>query len=369
MSTFSLDEDQRQIRDSMQRFAADEMRSIARDCDEDAGIPDEFLEKSWGLGLAANIIPEKYGGYEFGRSVLDNVIMAEELAYGDLSLALAIMAPNLFVLPIMEMGTEAQKEKYLPDFCGDKYRVGTLAIMEHSITFDVSAIKTGAERSQYHYVLNGEKCLVPMADRADHFLVIALTNGGADNKGIDAFIVDKSMEGVSVGEKEKNMGLNALNTNTITLKDCKIPLENRLGGEKGLDYTRLIACSRIGLAATAIGLASAVKDYCIDYAKERMAFGHPIATRQAIAFMLADMAIETDGARLLNWKAAWAADKGDDLLRLAYLSKTYASEQAFKIADYGVSILGGHGLIREYPIEMWFRDARAFAMLEGMAIA
>ena len=369
MSTFSLDEDQRQIKDSMQRFAADEMSPIARDCAEDASIPDEFLEKSWELGLTANIIPEKYGGYEFGRSVLNNVIMAEELAYGDLSLALAIMAPNLFVLPIMEMGTKAQKEKYLPDFCGDKYKVGTLAIIEHSVAFDVSDIKTGAKRSQDHYVLNGEKCVVPMADKADHFLVVASTSQDDGSSGIDAFIVDKSMKGISIDEREKHMGLNALGLYTVKLKECEVPLDNRLGGENGHDYTRLVACSRIGLAAAAIGVGRAIKDYCIKYAKERVAFGQPIATRQAIAFMLADMAIETECARLLNWKAAWAADKGDNLLRLAYLSKTYASDKAFRIADCGVSILGGHGLIREYPIEMWFRDARAFSMLEGMAIA
>ncbi|MCD6569786.1 MAG: acyl-CoA dehydrogenase family protein [Deltaproteobacteria bacterium] len=369
MSTFSLDEDQRQIRDSMQRFAAEEMRPIARDCDEDAGIPDEFLEKSWELGLTANIIPEKYGGYEFGRSVLNNAIMAEELAYGDLSLSLAVMVPNLFVLPVMEMGTDLQKEKYLPGFCGDKYKVGTLAIIEHFILFDALDIKTTAERNQDHYVLNGEKCLVPMADKADHFLVVASTSKSSNNEGIDAFIVEKSIEGLTIGEKEKNMGLNALPTNTIIFKDCKIPLENRLGGEQGIDYINLISWCRIGLAATAIGLAGATKDYCIDYAKERIAFGHPIATRQAIAFMLAEMAIEIDSARLLNWKAAWTADKRDNLLRLAYLSKTYASEQAFKVADYGVSILGGHGVIREHPVEMWFRNARAFSMLEGMAIA
>jgi alkylation response protein AidB-like acyl-CoA dehydrogenase len=365
MSTFSLDEDQRQIKESMQRFAIDEIRPIARDCDEEAKIPDDFLEKSWGLGLAANIIPEQYGGYGFNRSVLNNAIMAEELAYGDLSLTLAAMVPNLFVLPVMEMGTDSQKEKYLPSFCGEKYKAGSLAVMEPGITFDAFDIKTKAAKAGDSYVINGEKTLVPMADRADSLLVIA----SLEKNGPQAFIVDKGTKGLDVARREKNMGLNALTLNSVKLSDCKIPAENRLGGEAGIDYKRLVGCSRVCLSATAVGLASAVKDYCINYAKERVAFGKPIATRQTIAFMLADMAIEVECSRLLNWKAAWSADKNSDLLRMSTLSKTYVSEQAFKISDYGISILGGHGLIREHMVELWFRNARAFAMLEGLAMA
>jgi len=366
MSTFSLDEDQRQIQDSMRRFALDKIRPIARDCEEKAQIPDEFLASSWNLGLTANIIPEKYGGYASARSVLNNAIIAEELAYGDLSLAAAVMAPYLFVLPVLEMGSDAQKEKHLPSFCGNSYNAGTLAVMEHDIGFNTANIKTTALRKGNKYVLNGRKCLVPLANRAQNFIVVASTVSGGGPEGVEAFIVDKSLKGVAIGEKEKNMGINALDTFSIDFQDCQVGMECRL---ECLDYTRLIACSRIALAAAAVGVASASKDYCINYAKERVAFGQPIATRQAIAFMLADMAIEIDGCRLLNWKAAWTADQKDNPLRLAYISKLYASEQAFKISDYGISILGGHGLIREHPVEMWFRNARAFAMLEGMIMA
>jgi len=368
MSTFSLDEDQRQIKDAMGKFAAEEMRPIARDCDEELNIPDDFLDKSWELGIVTNVIPEKYGGYEFGRSVLNNTILTEELAYGDLSLAMAALAPNLFVLPVMEMGTDEQKERFLPEFCGLSAKVGSLAILEYSIAFDVSEIKTRATRSGNQYILNGQKCLVPMADKAEEFLVVARASGAAAGTGIDAFIVEKTMPGIEVSEKEKHMGLNALSTHTLIFEDCKVSADNRLGGEGGFDYNRLVGCCRIALAAAAVGLAGAVKDYCVDYARERIAFGQPIATRQSIAFMLADMAIEIDGARLLNYKAAWNADQNYDLVRIAYLSKKYASKWAFTIADNGVSILGGHGLIREHPVEMWFRNARAFSMLEGMII-
>lgn len=369
MSTFSLDEDQRQIKDAMSKFAAEEMRPIARDCDEEFNIPDDFLEKSWELGIVTNVIPEKYGGYGFGRSVLNNAILTEELAYGDLSLAIAALGPDLFVLPVMEMGTDEQKERFLPEFCGHSPKAGSLALMEYSIAFDVNEIKTRVTRSGNHYLLNGRKCLVPMADKAERFLVVAGASGAAACTDIDAFIVEKTMPGIEVSGKEKNMGLNALSTHTLTFKDCKVSVENRLGGERGFDYNRLVGCCRIALAAAAVGLAGAVKDYCIEYARERIAFGQPIATRQSIAFMLADMAIEIDGARLLNYKAAWNADQNNDLVRIACLSKTYASQWAFTIADYGVSILGGHGLIREHPVEMWFRNARAFSMLEGMIVA
>ncbi|HEY9161787.1 MAG TPA: acyl-CoA dehydrogenase family protein [Desulfomonilia bacterium] len=363
MSTFSLDEDQRQIQESMRRFAADRIRPIARDCEEKAQIPDEFLAGSWDLGLAASFIPERYGGYASARSVLNNSIIAEELAYGDMSLACAVMAPFLFVLPVLEMGSDAQKEKYLPPFCGSSYTTGTLAVMEHAIGFNVANIRTTAVRKGNQYVLNGKKCLVPLADRAQNFIVIASVVSGGGSEGVEAFIIDKSLNGVTIGEKEKNMGMNALDTFSIDFQDCRVGVENRL---ENLNYTRLIACSRIALSAAAVGVASASKDYCIDYAKERIAFGMPIASRQAIAFMLADMAIEIDGCRLLNFKAAWTADQKDNAMRLACMSKMYASEQAFKIADYGVSILGGHGLIREHPVELWFRNARAFSMLEGM---
>lgn len=366
MSTFSMDEDQRQIQESMRRFAADKMRPIARDCDEKAAIPDEFLTSSWALGLAPNMIPEQFGGYASAHSVLNNAIMAEELAYGDLSLAAAVMAPYLCVLPILEMGSDAQKAKYLPPFCGDTYTAGSLAIMEHAVGFTVGNLKTTARRKGATYVINGRKCLVPLANTAPYFIVAATTAVGGGPGAVEAFVVEKSLPGVSVGEKEKHMGLNALDTFTVNFEDCAVGAEHRL---VGLDFDRLVACSRIALASAAVGVAAASRDYCINYAKERVAFGQPIATRQAIAFMLADMAIEIDGTRLLNWKAAWTADQGDNPLRLAYLAKLYAAEQSFKVADYGISILGGHGLIREHPVEMWFRNARAFSMLEGLLMA
>lgn len=364
MATFSLDEDQRQIQETMGRFAAGVMRPMARDCDERRAIPADFLAAVWELGITTGVIPEEYGGYGGARSVLNNVIMTEELAWGDLSLALAALTPNSFVLPLVEMGTEEQKQRLLPLFCGPDFTVGTLALMEQRVDFHATDIRTTAHREgPDEYVLNGEKCLVPFADDARYLLVIA-----AGDEGREAFIVERDAPGLTIASRERLMGLGGLPLYRVQLEECIVPEENRLGGEEGVDYERLVSLCRVGLSAAAAGVSRAVQEYCVEYAKERQAFGAPLVSRQAIAFMIADMAIETDGSRLLGWKAAWSADQEGSCARLASLAKAYSAEQAFRIADAGVSILGGHGLIREHPVELWFRNTRAFAMLEGMAM-
>ena len=363
MSTFCLDEDQRQIQESMHRFAVDVMRPIARDCDEEASLPEDFLARAWDLGIGASSVPECFGGYATPRSALNNAIMTEELAYGDLGLAWAVLAPQLCVLPLLEMGSVAQQGRYLPPFCGESYAAGSLALMERRVGFDPSDLRTTAIRRGGTYVIDGTKCLVPLMRHSPALIVVVSEVTGGGIPGCAAFIVEPTARGVTIEGPEKNMGLSALANYSVRFEGCEVPAENRLGA---FDYNRLLALGRIGLAAGAVGVATAVKDYSIAYAKERPAFGYPIATRQTIAFMLADMAIEVDSCRMLTWKAAWAADRGDNPQRLAFLAKGYAAEQSFRIADAGVSILGGHGLIREHPVEMWFRNARAFCMLEGL---
>jgi alkylation response protein AidB-like acyl-CoA dehydrogenase len=369
MISFTLDEDQRQIQDMTRKFAAEELRKIARDCDEKGAVPEELLAKSWELGLVTNAVPEKYGGYAFARSIVTGAIMAEELAYGDLSLALAITSPALFVMPLMEMGTEEQKDKYLPAFCKGSFQAATLALMEPRVQFSVGDLRTTAVDDGDKFLVNGEKCCVPLADKAEWILVLAASNKGAGPAGVDAFIVPKGTRGMKVGEREWYMGIRPLPVFPLSFADCEVPKENRLGGTRGINYMRLINLSRIILSAMAVGVSRASLDYCITYAKERYAFGEPIASRQAIAFMLAEMAMETDGMRILNWKAAWKADRGEDCTKEAYLSRSYAAAQTMKITDYGVQVLGGHGYIREHPVEMWLRNGRGFATLEGLAMA
>jgi alkylation response protein AidB-like acyl-CoA dehydrogenase len=199
--------------------------------------------------------------------------------------------------------------------------------------------------------------------------VYATTAKGSGPGSVEAIIVDKDSAGVEIGEKEKNMGLNPLPLYPVTFKDCEVPKARRVGGDRGIDYMRLINLSRANLCAMAVGVSRASHDYALNYAKEREAFGEPIASRQTIAFMLAESAMEIDGMRLLAWRVAWRLDQMEDATRDATLAKMYCSEQTMKIVDYGVQILGGHGYIREHPVEMFFRNGRAFAMLEGLAAA
>jgi acyl-CoA dehydrogenase len=183
----------------------------------------------------------------------------------------------------------------------------------------------------------------------------------------DGFLVARDTPGLSVGEREKNMGLKALETFAVELKGCRVGAEARLGGEGGADFTRVMSQSRVAMAAMGVGVAHAAFDYARDYAKERKAFGVPIATKQAVAFMLADMAIEIDAARLLVWEAAWHLDRGEDAHKESYLARNYVAASALKVTDNAVQVLGGHGYIREHPVEMWLRNARGFSALEGLA--
>lgn len=368
MAEFTLDEDQQQIQDLMRKFAANELRKIARDCDEAAKLPDDLLEKVWELGFCPGPVEEKYGGFEMGRSAVTSAIMLEELAWGDVSLALGALSPLLMMIPILECGTDAQKEEWLPKFCDEQFFHATAALMEPRITFDAGDLQATVALDGDTVVLNGTKCMVPLADSAEHILVYATTEKGAGADSVEAIIVDKGTSGMTIGEREKNMGLRPLPLFPVTFKDCKVSSSRRVGGEGGIDYMRLLNLSRANLCAMAVGVARASHEYALEYAKERHAFGEPIASRQAIAFMLAESAIEIAGMRLLAWRAAWRLDRKEDATRDTTLARMYCADQTMNIVDYGVQILGGHGYIREHPVELWFRNGRAFSSLEGLAI-
>ncbi|MBN1652375.1 MAG: acyl-CoA dehydrogenase family protein [Deltaproteobacteria bacterium] len=368
MADFTLDEDQQQIQDTMRKFANKQLRTVARQCDENYELPREVLDRAWELGFCPNAIPEKYGGYEMGRSVLNTAIMVEELAYGDASLAMGALCPALMMMPILEFGTEEQKAEWLPKFCGERFYPATAAVMEPRINFDVFKLRTTVERSGDTLILNGEKCMVPMAGQANEILVYATNAKGGGPQSVEAIIVDRDTPGMRIGERTKYMGLNSLPLFPVVLDECVVPLSRRLGGERGISFSRVINLGRALLSAMAVGLSRASYEYALQYAREREAFGEPIASRQAIAFMLAESAMEIDGMRLLAWRAAWRLERNEDATRDATLAKMYCSEQTMKIVDYGVQILGGHGYIREHPAEMWFRNGRAFAALEGLAI-
>ena len=363
MISFSPTEEQQMIVSMAKQFANDEMRKIYRQCDENGEIPDSVIDTVWKMGLTSSSIPEEYGGPGGEHSAITGSLIAEELAWGDLSITMHILCPALFAYPVLEMGTETQKKKYLPLFCDEKYKAATAALIEPCFGFDPYSLSTTARPDGDGYVLNGEKCYVPLAAEADLLLVYAAENGSSQG-----FIIEKGTQGLEIGEQEKNMGIRALATYEISLKNCRIPKENRLGGEKGCDFNRIMNCSRVALSAMAVGVAKAAFEYSRDYAKERVAFGEPIASRQAIAFMLAEMAIEIDATRLMTWEAAWKLDRKGEATKEASLVEAYADDMVMMVTDRAVQILGGHGYVREHPVELWLRNGRGFVTFDGMAI-
>ncbi len=362
MISFAPTEEQETARQAMHGFAEQVLRLAARECDEASSVPDSFLAQAWELGLTVTQIPEGYGGFGAARSPLTNAIILEELAYGDASLALAAVAPSLFAYAILDQGTEEQRRVYLPSLCGDHYQAASLAVAEPLPDFDALAPRTSAARNGSGFMLSGTKCFVPMGDRASQFLIVARSD-----IGLDAFIVERDADGLTISEPEKNLGLRALPTATLRCEGVSVPEANRLGGAAGADVRRLLNHCRVALAAVMNGLARAVLDYCVPYAKERVAFDEPIARKQSIAFRLAEMQIDTESTRWLVWKAASDLERGSDATRSSQLARAYAAEKSMWIADNGVQILGGHGYIREHPVEMWFRNARTLGVIEGTA--
>ena len=361
MISFGMSEEQELIRDAMREFAADAIRPIARECDETVEIPADFLETVWTLGLTSTQIPEEYGGAGEERAVLSNAILLEELAFGDASLAIASLAPSLFANAILDQGTEAQKKTYLPLFCGDSFATGSLAVSEPGALADASAPRTMAETKGDGFILSGRKTTVVFGDRASHFLITAQL--GDD---LAAFIVPRDAAGLKVTEPEKSMGLRGLTKTGLEIERVEVGAGALLGGVEGADVQQILNVSRAGLSAVMLGVSRAVLEYCIPYTKDRVAFDEPISKKQSIAFRLSDMHIEQHAMRMLVWRAASLLEHGEDATQAVWHARSYAAEKSMWIADNGVQILGGHGFIREHPVEMWFRDARTLGVLEGM---
>jgi len=362
MVNFKPTDDQELLRDTMSSFAREVLRTRAREADEDGRMPDEVVQRGWELGLVQSAVPEALGGFGDARSAVTGAILLEELAYGDLAMALHLLAPRLVTIPLLAVGTEAQQKKWLPRFAAERFTPGTAAFVEPRWDFDATALETRAEKAGNEWVLSGRKCLVPLAKDAEVILVYA-----AAPDGLAAFLVERGAAGLTVGEREKNMGLKALDTYGLTLDKVRLPVDARLGGD-GAKLQSLVDAGRVALAALATGVSRAAFDYARDYAKERRAFGVAIGQKQAIAFKLAEMAIEIDAMRLLTWEAAWRLDRGEDATRESVLARQYASQSALSITDNAVQVLGGHGYIRDHMVELWLRDARGFATIDGLAI-
>jgi acyl-CoA dehydrogenase len=336
MISFTPSEEQQLIAETVRRYAAERLRPAAHEADERRCAPADVIAKGWDLGLLPSAIPEQYGGFGEQHAALTGALAAEELAHGDLALALYLLTPNLFALPILHCGTAEQKTTWLPKIAEGSFAPYTAALVEPRWDFDPRALQTTAERQGDAYRLTGHKGYVPLAADAPAMLVYA-----REGDATQAFIVERGAEGLTA---------------------------SRLGGEQGCDLELLLNYSRVALASLAVGVANGAYAYARDYARTREAFGKPIAQNQAIAFMLAEMAIEVEAARAMTWEAAWRLDQGQDAARAASLAKQYADEAALMVTDRAVQVLGGHGYIREHPVERWLRNARGFSTFLGLAM-
>ncbi|MCO5134590.1 MAG: acyl-CoA dehydrogenase family protein, partial [Phyllobacteriaceae bacterium] len=348
------DDDQRMILETVTQFAEEILRPAARGADDAATYPPELITKAAELGVTAITVPEDFDGIAEQRSAVTNALVAEALAYGDMGLALPILAPGGVASALTHWGTADQQATYLPAFAGENVPQACLAITEPQPLFDPTMLKTVAVRTPGGYRLDGVKSLVPAAADAELFVVAAQLNGKPA-----LFIVESDTPGVSVSP-DRSMGLRGAALGRVTLTKVFVPLSSRLGGDDATDsdYSEAVALSRLGWAALAVGTCHAVLDYVIPYVKEREAFGEPIARRQAVAFMCANIAIELDGLRLLAWRGAARADRGLPFAREAALARKLGTDKGMRIGLDGVQLLGGHGYTKEHPVERWYRDLR-----------
>lgn len=358
------DDDQRMIVETVNEFAAEMLRPAAREADDAATYPPDLLIKAAELGVTAIKVPEDFDGIAEQRSTVTNALVAEALAYGDMGLALPILAPGGVASALTHWGSADQQATYLKEFAGERVPQACVAITEPHALFDPTALKTTAVRTPSGYRLDGVKSLVPAAADAELFVVAAQLNGRPA-----MFIVEASSPGLTV-KTDRSMGIRAAALGQVELNKVSVPLAGRLGeeGASPQDYSQAIALSRLGWAALAVGTSHAVLDYAIPYVKEREAFGEPIARRQSVAFMCADIAIELDGLRLVTWRGAARADQGLPFAREAALARKLACDKGMRIGLDGVQLLGGHGYTKEHPVERWYRDLRAVGVAEGVVV-
>ena len=358
------DDDQKLIIETVSDFAEEILRPAAHDADEAAAYPRDLIARAAELGITAINIPEDFEGIAAHRSTVTNALVAEALAYGDMGLALPILAPGGVASALTHWGSADQQATYLPEFAGDNVPQACVAIAEPHALFDPTALRTTAVRTPSGYRLDGVKSLVPAAADAELFIV------GARLSGKPAlFIVESSARGLSV-KADPSMGIRAATLGRVELDHVTVPLSARLGedGATDADYSEAIALARLGWAALAVGTCHAVLDYVVPYIKGRQAFGEPIAHRQSVAFMCANIAIELDGLRLITWRGAARAEQGLPFAREAALAKRMGTDRGMQIGLDGIQLLGGHGYTKEHPVERWYRDLRAIGVAEGVVV-
>lgn len=362
---FHLTDEHKMIRELARDFADKEVRPLAKEIDASGNVPAALIEKMAKLGFMGVAVPEEFGGA--GMDTVSLVIAMEEIARACASTATIMTVNNTLVCgPIFGFGSGEQKKRFLKPLASGE-ALGCFALTEAGAGSDAASLKTSASKEGNGYILNGSKLFVSDGQRARFAIVFAITDAGKGHKGISAFIAEKGMSGFSIGRVEEKLGIKGSETVELIFDACRIPAENLLGQEgDGFKIAMdTLDAGRIGIAAQSLGIAQACLDESVRYAKERVQFGRPIAELQAIQFMIADMAMEIEGARLLTYRAASLKDKGLKFIKEASMAKLYASEMANRAAYKAVQIHGGYGYIKEFPVERYYRDARITTIYEG----
>jgi alkylation response protein AidB-like acyl-CoA dehydrogenase len=359
----TLTEDQQLIRDTVAEFAAERLRPAAAGADTHCAAPREILDTAAELGITAMGVPEELGGLGAERSAVTNVLVAEALAHGDLGLAVACLAPAAVSNALVLWGDEHQQATYLPPFVGENVPAAALAIQEPHPLFDPFSLRTKAYRTSGGFTLSGVKSLVPRAASAELFVVAAELDG----RGPALFIVESGTAGIGV-EAEPGMGLRAATTARLVLDKVNLPAAALLGNGESTVYAECVRLARLGWCALAVGAGQAVLDYVIPYVNDRVAFGEPVSHRQGVAFTVADIGIELEGMRLVTLRAASRAEQGKPYAREVALARKLCADKGMAIGSDGVQLLGGHGYVKEHPVERWYRDLRAVGVMEGAVL-
>ncbi len=362
---FELTEEHLAVQQAARDFAQTELLPGVIERDVQQRFPAEEIKKMGELGFMSMMVDPKYGGG--GMDSMSYVLAMEEISKIDASASVCMSVNNSLVCWGLETyGTDDQKEKYLRPLTSNQ-AIGAFCLSEPEAGSDATSQKTTAIDNGDHYILNGTKNWITNGNSASYYLVIAQTDIEKGHKGINAFIVEKAWDGVTVGKKEDKLGIRGSDTHSIMFQDVKVPKENRIG-EDGFGFKfamKVLSGGRIGIAAQALGIASGAYELSLQYSKERKAFGKEIMKHQAIAFKLADMATEIEAARMLCLKAAWLKDNGQNYDRASAMAKLYASEVAMKTTVEAIQIHGGYGYVKEYHVERLMRDAKITQIYEG----
>jgi alkylation response protein AidB-like acyl-CoA dehydrogenase len=354
------DDEQQMLQQAVGAFAAEQVRPAALAADGACSTPPELLAQAGELGVSMLGIPEAVGGVMSEQSALTSVLVSESLAHGDMSIAFAALAPGAVATALGLWGDAQQQSTYLTAFTSEHPPTAALALVEPGALFNPLALSTKARREEGEWVLSGVKSLVPAAASAELFVIAA----EAEGLGPALFLVESSSKGLFT-EAEPAMGLRAAATGRVVLEDVRLPAEALLGAGSLEVYLECIQRARVAWCALVVGTSQAVLDYVIPAVNERVAFGEPISNRQAVAFAVADIGIELEGMRLLTYRAAGRADQGKSFAREAALARRLCTQKGMRIGSDGVQLLGGHGYVKEHPVERWYRDLRAAGVMEG----